>query len=45
MKLFINLLILISICLSAEPTTLRQEEKDELKYIDAMRAKDSPIEF
>ena len=39
MKFFISLLFLYSVCLYAEPTTLRQEEKDELKYIDAMRAK------
>ncbi len=39
MKLFITLLILHSALLFAEPTTLRQEEKDEQKNIDAIRAR------
>ena len=39
MKFFITLLILHSALLFAEPTTLRQEEKDEQKNIDAIRAR------
>lgn len=37
MKTFIALLVVSTTFLFAEPTTLRQEEKDELKYIDAVR--------
>ncbi len=37
MKLFIALLLVSAINLFAERTTLRQEEIDELKYIDAVR--------
>jgi len=39
MKLFITLFILHSALLFAEPTTLRQEEKDEQKNIEAIRAR------
>lgn len=37
MKTLIVLLVLTASALVAEPTTLRQEEKDELKYIDSIR--------
>ena len=38
MKTFIALFVVAASLLFAEPTTIRQEEKDQLKYIDAVRA-------
>lgn len=38
MKTFIALFVVAASLLFAEPTTIRQEEKDQLKFIDAVRA-------